>query len=577
MVRIVSKLGGFDGVKETQNAEAEVTRATNLPVTILLAVQVVLSGCAVLMSVWGRIPILGTVALGVLGASAVAAQLAPAARGGRLRRWALIMAWACTLVVLGTLLFTSDAHFNFERFLDHYYAVLAWLIASSVLPATLWDSDPRRRSRWRVPVLVWAFFGSMVWLITAYQQNQANAFYVGVLINLALLILWKTWCALPGWTIQLANTLILVLVGFPLADVLFHPAHRLRSNPDVRERLYSYETGKRDPVGYTTWWEYYLREVDSLEHKILMDDPARYLPYRLKPGSDGMLFQSHIVINSRGFRGPEIPAEKGNTYRIVVLGESTTFGITLSAEDRPWPELLQQMIRDRLKLQRAVEVINAGVPGYNLDHNLFRFAKDILPLQPDLVLSYHGINGFPMLNSALPPNLGPPPPRYKPRPLRFLADCEFRLKLLRYRRRYFPPLKLANGPSTDVLNSIYATEYRRLIDLAHTNHFRLAVGNFSMAVNAASDRNIIRFYQLSYPYAPALIEANAQHSRLIQALAQEYPDICFVDTHPHLDGECANFLDLVHFAPLGDRQLAENFFAAVQPLLEHDLGEKTLQ
>jgi lysophospholipase L1-like esterase len=301
----------------------------------------------------------------------------------------------------------------------------------------------------------------------------------------------------------------------------------------------------------------------------------RYLPYRLKPGSEGMFFQSHIVINSLGFRGPETQKEKGNTYRIVALGESTTFGFTLDAQARPWPELLQQMVRERLKPQRPVEVINAGVPGYNLEHNLFRFDTDILPLHPDLVLSYHGINGFAMLNSALPSNLGPPPPRYKDRPLRFLADCEFRLKLWRYRRRYFSPGKASTDTPADPLNSAYAAQYRRLIDLAHTNHFRLALANFSMAANGGSDPKIVRFYQLSYPLAPAQIQANAQHSRLIEALAREYPDICFVDTRQHLDGEYQHFMDLVHFTPSGDRQLVENFFAALRPLLEQELVEKT--
>jgi lysophospholipase L1-like esterase len=562
-------------VKEPETVEAGVAPGKTGAVKFLLPVQVALTACAVLMSVWARIPWLGTVGLGLLGATAVTTQLFHAARGARVWRWVLATAWACTLVVPATLLFTGDAHFSFERFLDQYYAVLAWLIAAAVLPVTLWDFGPRHCHRWRLPVLVWAFFGSVVWLATAYAQNQAAAFYVGVLINVALLILWKGWCALPGWTIQFVNTLLLILVGFPLVDLLFHPANRLRTHPDLRQRLYSYEAGKRDPLGYATWWEYYLREVDSLEHNILMDDPARYLPYRLKPGSDGMLFQSHIVINSLGFRGPEIPREKGTTYRIVVLGESTTFGITLDAQDRPWPELLEQMLQERLKLERPVQVINAGVPGYNLDHNLFRFASDILPLHPDLVVSYHGINGFPMLNAALPSNLGPPPPRYKERPVRFLADCEFRLNLLRYRRRHFPAIKPSTGPPADPSNSIYAAEYRHLIALAHTNDFRLAVGNFSMAVNAGSDPKIVSFYRLSYPYTPALIEANALHSRVIQELAPQYPDVCFVDTHPHLDGECGHFLDPVHFAPSGDRQLAENFFAALRPFLEHELTEKT--
>src|ERR1035438_2587865 len=63
--------------------------------------------------------------------------------------------------------------------------------------------------------------------------------------------------------------------------------------------------------------------------------------------------------------------------------KSTTFGCTLGQEDKPWPEVFEQMIRERLKPLRPVEVINAGVPGYTLEDNLHRLAKDVLPLKPD--------------------------------------------------------------------------------------------------------------------------------------------------------------------------------------------------
>jgi len=56
------------------------------------------------------------------------------------------------------------------------------------------------------------------------------------------------------------------------------------------------------------------------------------------------------------------------------------------------------------------------------------------------------------------------------------------------------------------------------------------------------------------------------------AEAAEHPEVCFVDTHPHLDGDHEKFIDLIHFTGAGDRQLAENIFTAIRGVLEHDVG-----
>ncbi len=539
--------------------------------TILLAFQAILTASAVLMSLWAKMPWFGTLGLGLLGGSAMCAGLFCASTSALAWKGLTGTAWVCTGVSAGSLVLTAEGGFGFERCLDQYYAVLAWLIAAAALPVTRGALTGRHRPTWKPLVAAWAFSGAVIWLAAAYSQNQRGAFYAGLVINVTLLVMVKLRFHLPGWTIQMINTVILIGVGLPLADLVFHPAYRLRTRPELRAQLYSFAAGQKDPAGYAAWWDVYLQEVDSLEKEILMPDPERRLPYRLRPRSHGMLFQSRVSINSLGFRGPELPQQRGKTYRIIALGESTTFGITLNPQDRPWPELLQDIIRERLKPSRRVEVINAGVPGYTLEDNLSRFAQDILPLKPDLVLSYHGINGFSLLNPVLPSNIGPPPPRYRERPVHLLADCEYRLKLLKYRHRHGGGLKFPAGPAADPLTSVYADAYRELIALSETNHFRLALGNFSMAVNAGSNPDVIRFYQAAYPTAPLLIEANAAHTRLLEGLAERCPRVCFVNTHPNLDGVYGNFLDLVHFAPAGDRQLAESFFEGIRKILEEDL------
>jgi lysophospholipase L1-like esterase len=280
-----------------------------------------------------------------------------------------------------------------------------------------------------------------------------------------------------------------------------------------------------------------------------------------------------ISINSRGFRGKEFSAEKGDAYRIVTIGESTTFGSTLRANDRPWPEALEELIRDRLHLARPVQVINAGVPAYHLRHNLARIPVDILPLKPDMIISYHGYNGLHMLSGSLPRASGTLPPAYKSRPLRLLADAEYRLKMAAFKRHLTSPLE-TRPPSFDrPLETDYAQAYRDLIQIARTNGIHLVMANFSMAVNRQSDSGVVEFYRAGFPSVHWQILANEAHSRIVEELANQNPGVGFVDTHPGLDGHYQWFIDLVHFTQEGREHLAETMFNGIRQLIEEDLAK----
>ena len=262
--------------------------------------------------------------------------------------------------------------------------------------------------------------------------------------------------------------------------------------------------------------------------------------------------------------------EKGDVYRIVALGESTTFGFTMQREDRPWPEMLETMIRDRLKPGRPVEVINAGIPRYHLKHNLLRLASQILPLKPDMIISYHGANGFELVHSALPLRKVELPPSYCIRPLKLLADCEYDLKMIWYNHHRnatpVPPLTVS-----EVMQTPYAQAYRELIQSAETNGIRLVLANYSMAVNSESDRGVIEFYRGGFPVVDWWIKANEIHSQIVRQLAAEHPEICLVDTHPNLDGRHDEFVDIMHFTHEGEVQMAETMLDGIKDILARDL------
>ena len=96
------------------------------------------------------------------------------------------------------------------------------------------------------------------------------------------------------------------------------------------------------------------------------------------------------TFNSEGFRGPEFLKEKpDNTYRIFVIGGSTTFGYENDYET--WPYYLQEIF-DTLDLNYNVEIINAGISSGFSGSETKLIREKILNYNPDLLMVYDGWN-----------------------------------------------------------------------------------------------------------------------------------------------------------------------------------------
>lgn len=129
---------------------------------------------------------------------------------------------------------------------------------------------------------------------------------------------------------------------------------------------------------------------EDVPAKHRMFSPHHYLNYCNTPGfvsRDGL--NRH---NSLGYRGEEIAVPKpAGCFRVVVLGGSGTYTIKVPDYRQSFPAQLQQRLRE--KYGRAnVEVVNAGVGGYNSWETLINLQFRVLDLQPDLVIFYDAIN-----------------------------------------------------------------------------------------------------------------------------------------------------------------------------------------
>lgn len=117
---------------------------------------------------------------------------------------------------------------------------------------------------------------------------------------------------------------------------------------------------------------------------------------RLRPGWSGEEFGTFVRINSKGLRNPETPYEKPrDTYRILALGDSWTFGFRME-EEEAYPRQLERILNERMRRRgvgRRVEVINSGVIGYSTHQEAAYFRVEGYRYAADaVVVAFYPVN-----------------------------------------------------------------------------------------------------------------------------------------------------------------------------------------
>lgn len=126
-------------------------------------------------------------------------------------------------------------------------------------------------------------------------------------------------------------------------------------------------------------------------------DSDPFTGYRLRPGSPVRYHRGiRSRVNSQGRRGEEVAPDKAGAFRILVLGDSFTFGTDVR-EEEAFPRVLESLLNQRGG-PRA-QVINAGVPGWSPFQYAQYYEHYGRQLDPDLV-----IVGFFVGNDAYSPH-----------------------------------------------------------------------------------------------------------------------------------------------------------------------------
>ncbi|MDB5532675.1 MAG: hypothetical protein JWO28_990 [Hyphomicrobiales bacterium] len=395
----------------------------------------------------------------------------------------------------------------------------------------------------------WPFYASVLMLVVALA---------------ALLVLTRLWRF--GGVRAFALALGLFVLALPLADYLFSRtqigAVLTRAAP-----VYSFRDAKGDPDAFRMWWAQYVAEWGrGVLAKVQGPDPLGQLPFIMVPNSRGRFFDADVPINNLGFRGADTSVDKNGRYRIFIVGESPVFGTMFRAGETTWPEALQGLFDKSLRCDRKIEVINAGVPAAGLIDNMQRIERFMLPLKPDMLVSYHGYNGLAIVDPQI--DLMPRPPVYHKRGSPLLSEASFRVAMQTYAKR-LEAYNAVKRPTVflDTADKLYS----QFVALGQKHGIKIVLANLSAVVTQSSPQEVIDFYGRVFQPIERLLPAIAEQNRIVENVATRTGTL-FIDTRPGLDGKWDDdlFVDIVHFTQKGSNRIAKTMFDKLASELAHE-------
>ena len=295
----------------------------------------------------------------------------------------------------------------------------------------------------------------------------------------------------------------------------------------------------------------------------------------------GKRFESgpfRVSVNSLGFRGPEIavPKPKG-TYRIFAIGESSTFGWKgIHSHEEAWPALLEGRLRAAFP-QRAIEVVNAGVPGYTSVEQRINFMLRISQLEPDAILIYHGNNDLtwswvPRIETNLVYGRGEsigPPGR-----LARLVDYSYVLMELRSRLDLFSRASNEKHSTADTTAiRVLGENLAGLIDDARRAGAAVAIGTFAHGLNELGAPGVFSADEraLGVPAVGRWFEhldpqgarrSFPAYNEMIRSLARDRK-APLAEPAMRVPGTPEYFTDWCHFTARGEQLMAQVWFDTI--------------
>jgi len=298
------------------------------------------------------------------------------------------------------------------------------------------------------------------------------------------------------------------------------------------------------------------------------------LTYRLKPGfsapsDDGGPGTHH---NAMGFRDDFVDEPKRpGTLRILCLGGSTTYGVSVSNNNQTYPAYLEQYLNGAYRIGRwdRVQVYNLGVGGYTSREVLANLKAYGLALDPDVILIQSAINDVaPRFYDELQCDYSHFRKTMTPLSPNFLQRTAYRSRFILFTAWQFgliEPLTLQSrtqypAPSPDValanLGNNSSDCYRRYleeaINLAETNEIEIWLLSQIYLDIPAFQAPTPELQRLDEAYRSGL----SDHNQVIRGLCKS-TSARLIDIDKLMPRRPALFKDPIHMRATGNQEKAE--------------------
>lgn len=288
-----------------------------------------------------------------------------------------------------------------------------------------------------------------------------------------------------------------------------------------------------------------------------------------------------LVINSLGYRGPEFSSEKAaNTTRILCIGDSCTFeGIP---ETAPYPRQLEELLNQG-KEQKAFEVINGGVEGYDSNKALERL-KLSLKYKPDIVTIYIGWND--LYNNDPEKIINQTQPTIIAKISNMLQYSRFASKLrsliflkLRPKLKSIEPIN--STKYQDFVPAWYVNNLKEMISLVKSSNAKpILVTLPSIFHNKISPEALARAQMPHFTNSSAdMILLTEKYNKIIKEIAQETntPLIDLAAKFDQLPNKEELFSDAIHMYNPGKPLVANEFKPVIEKILTENNGNNVLE
>lgn len=273
-----------------------------------------------------------------------------------------------------------------------------------------------------------------------------------------------------------------------------------------------------------------------------------------------------IETNSQGFRGPEIRVPKPQeVVRIAFLGASTTWCAEVSRNDKTWPHLVAEDLRQAFPAS-DVDYVNGGVPGYTARSSLKNLEHRVAPLQPDIIVIYHATNDMSAELRRLAVARGVliearvETPSWLSNHLLLWNLAEKNLRIWIAQRKAENNVDRLEVEAAS-LGSAFRTDLIELVRRAQQQARVVALATFSARLRGGQGEEeqlqavASALYYMPFMTPRGLLDSYARYNEIIREVARETGAL-LIEGENDIAGDAKHFTDSVHFTDAGSRAMA---------------------